>query len=106
MDMAPPIRPRRRDGGYYLNDGGYMVRFRGGVAEYEHREVMAQHIGRPLLKEENVHHKNGDRTDNRIKNLELWTKSQPAGQRVEDKLAWAMELIELYAGTFSPTSKG
>jgi hypothetical protein len=59
--------------------------------------VMEQIIGRPLLPSENVHHVNGDRTDNRPENLELWTKSQPSGQRVTDKVEWAMELLKLYA---------
>lgn len=62
----------------------------------QHRQVMGDHIGRPLRRDENVHHKNGDRTDNRIDNLELWSKSQPAGQRVVDKLVWAKEIVALY----------
>jgi hypothetical protein len=59
--------------------------------------VMEAILGRPLQVDESVHHLNGVRDDNRPDNLELWSKSQPAGQRVTDKVAWAIELLELYA---------
>jgi hypothetical protein len=68
----------------------------GAAHVLEHRLVMAVLLGRPLAAGESVHHRNGDRLDNRPLNLELWSSRQPAGQRAEDKLAFAYELLALY----------
>jgi len=63
----------------------------------EHRKIYEDFLGRKLNSNENIHHINGDRTDNRLENLELWNTSQPAGQRIEDKVQWAVELLTIYS---------
>ena len=67
-----------------------------GKPKLEHRHVLELRLGRKLLPNENVHHVNGLRDDNRLENLELWVKSQCKGQRVADKLAWAKEILRIY----------
>lgn len=61
---------------------------------------MERHLGRKLQKGENVHHKNGMRDDNRIENLELWSTSQPSGQRLTDKMRWVYDMLDRYEQEF------
>lgn len=62
----------------------------------EHRYVMQNHLGRPLRPEETVHHRNGQRSDNRIENLTLFSSRHGPGQAVVDKIAFAIEMLQLY----------
>jgi hypothetical protein len=73
------------------NSQGYMIGHFQKRVVWQHRVVWEQHHGRVLHPFENIHHINGIRHDNRIENLELWTKAQPSGQRPEDLVKWVVE---------------
>jgi hypothetical protein len=94
-------KPNRTSPGYNVRErnpnwrGGRKISWNGYVLVYvsrdhpmitkagsvpEHRLVMSEYLGRPLVRGETVHHINGDRQDNRIENLELHQGNHGPGQ--------------------------
>ena len=97
----------------HVNKQGYIawktptIRGVKGKWTLEHREVMAQMLGRPLRPEETVHHKNGRRDDNRPENIELRSGNHGPGGDVSAMVKWAHDFIALYPqfdreGNFTP----
>jgi hypothetical protein len=62
-----------------VNGEGYRLISVSGRRIKEHRYVMEQMIGRPLHSYETVHHKNGNKLDNRPENLEIWVGNHGNG---------------------------
>jgi hypothetical protein len=103
-DTSQIKKKYRRDYDRKINRYGYVEIYRPDHPNampstgwaLEHRIIMSDHLNRPLLEDENVHHRNGNRTDNRIENLELWCSSQPSGQRPIDLVNWAEMILDRY----------
>lgn len=59
------------------NNRNAYIKFHG---RHEHRVVMENHLGRPLFSWEIVHHKDGNKRNNIIENLEVMTQGEHAAE--------------------------
>lgn len=77
------------------NIKGYRHVTVNGKSMSEHRAVWEAANG-PLESWMHIHHRNGIKSDNRLENLEMFITGHPYGQRVEDQLKFAEEIIKRY----------
>lgn len=62
--------------GRHVNVHGYHVVSISNHPVLAHRMIMEQHLGRSLSSDEVIHHKDGNRLNNDIRNLQLTTQSE------------------------------
>ncbi len=72
----------------------------GGVNKDEHRFLMEQFLGRELSRHEVVHHKNGNKLDNRLENLQLMTISEHA--RLHNRVYADTKVCKMCGKEFQP----
>jgi hypothetical protein len=82
-----------RNGRYHLTEKGYF-RYHSSHHRnrYVHRVIVEQKLGRQLRKDEDVHHRNGVKTDNRLRNLQILSHTEHGW--VSAKQHWYMKRKE------------
>jgi hypothetical protein len=74
-------------GGRHRRLNGYYSLWINGKLRLEHRVIMERALGRKLLSNEVVHHRDGDKANNSLENLELITRSIHTTHHLYDRHA-------------------
>lgn len=75
--------------GKYLHSAGYVtVNLGANKRDLEHRLIMEKKLGRKLYPYEVVHHINGNKKDNRIKNLMVCNQSEHIKNHASNDPQW------------------
>ena len=86
------------NGGIYINRG-YITENIGKNYKRQHRRIVEEFIGRPLKPEEHIHHKNGDKMDNRIENLQIVSNSEHGKLHAQLKKQHAIQRPNRFGST-------
>jgi DNA-directed RNA polymerase subunit M/transcription elongation factor TFIIS len=76
-------------------DGYVRLYFSDGRVQLEHRYIMEQHLGRSLAKDEYVHHKDANKQNNALENLEVLS---PSAHSRHHKPATGRTIVQLVCG--------
>lgn len=89
---------------YAGGNTGYIVqKVAIGKWRLQHVVIMEEFIGRKLLRSELIHHRNGNKKDNRIENLQVMTRSEH--QRIHDE-AEKIGLLMMCEPQYVPSIEG
>ncbi|MGX7895511.1 HNH endonuclease signature motif containing protein [Tsuneonella sp. HG222] len=67
----------------------------------QHRFIIELHLGRLLREDEDVHHLNGNKSDNRIENLQVLTHSEHS--QITNNERWSRAAISKARGAPTPS---
>ncbi len=94
VNHCPRLGTGIREDGLSETTQGYLCRtVSKGVQVLEHRIIMSEFIGRSLERNEHVHHKDGNRQNNDILNLELLTATEHAKHHMTSSVAKERSLL-------------